>query len=69
MNLRRHLNVLLRFKPIIISGCLLGIALGVMALFEVRTTGLTWRAQETCSKTRRRVSDSSSCARPRTGTC
>jgi hypothetical protein len=46
MNLRRHLDVLWRFRLIIISAAVLGIALAVLAVFRPTSGGLEWRAEE-----------------------
>jgi hypothetical protein len=47
MNLRRHLSILWRFRFIVAGGVVLGIALGVLALFQVNSNGLAWRAEQT----------------------
>ena len=47
MNLRRHLNVLWRFRLIVAIGCALGVVLGVLAVFQVDSSGLSWRAEQT----------------------
>ena len=49
MNLRRHLSILWRFRFIMVGGVLLGIALGILALFQVNSNGLSWRATQTWS--------------------
>src|SRR3954470_12717503 len=51
MNLRRHLNVLRRFRVIVAGGVVLGIALGVLAIFKVSTGGLEWRSTQTFQST------------------
>jgi hypothetical protein len=47
MNLRRHLNVLRRFRLIVIGGLLVAVALAVLSVFRVSTTGISWRSTET----------------------
>lgn len=49
MNLRRHLDVLWRFRLIVICGAVLGIALAVLAVFRPTSSGLEYRASETWS--------------------
>ncbi|WP_028065249.1 hypothetical protein [Solirubrobacter soli] len=51
MNLRRHLNVLRRFRVIVAGGVILGIALGTLAIFKVSTSGLEWRSTQTYQST------------------
>jgi hypothetical protein len=47
MNLRRHVAVLWRFRFIVFGTVLVGIALAILALFQVSSSGLQWRDQET----------------------
>jgi hypothetical protein len=47
VDLRRHLQVLWRFRLVVIGGWLLGIAVAIMASFHVSTSGLTWRSSQT----------------------
>jgi hypothetical protein len=49
MNLRRHLDVLWRFRLIVISGAVLGIVLATLVVFRPTTSGLEWRAGEVWS--------------------
>jgi hypothetical protein len=49
MNLRRHLDVLWRFRLIVICGAVLGILLAVLAVFRPTSSGLEYRADETWS--------------------
>jgi hypothetical protein len=49
MNLHRHLSILWRFRFILVGGVVLGILLGILALFQVTSSGLAWRAQQTWS--------------------
>src|SRR3954465_12704867 len=51
MNLRRHLNVIRRFRVIVAGGVVLGIALGTLAVFKVSTSGLEWRSTQTFQST------------------
>ena len=46
MNLRRHLDVLWRFRLILICAAVLGVALAILAVFRPTTSGLEWRADE-----------------------
>jgi hypothetical protein len=46
MNLRRHLNVLRRFRIIVAGGVLLAITMAVLAIFKVSTSGLEWRSTQ-----------------------
>jgi hypothetical protein len=47
MNLRRHLNVVRRFRLIVVGGFVLAIALAILAIFKVGSGGLAWRGEET----------------------
>jgi hypothetical protein len=47
MNLRRHFDVLWRFRLILIIGAVLGIVLAILAVFRPTSHGLEWRADET----------------------
>jgi hypothetical protein len=47
MNLRRHLDVLWRFRLILIVAAVLGIVLAILAVFRPTSHGLEWRADET----------------------
>jgi len=49
MNLRRHLDVLWRFRLIVVLGAVLGIVLATLAVFRPTSSGLEYRAQETWS--------------------
>jgi hypothetical protein len=49
MNLRRHLSILWRYRFIVAGGVAVGIVLGVLALFQVNSNGLQWRAEQTWS--------------------
>lgn len=51
MNLRRHLNVLRRFRLIVAGGFLLGVALAIFAIFKVSPSGLEWRSKQTFQST------------------
>jgi hypothetical protein len=46
MNLRRHFEVLWRFRLILIVAAVLGIALAILAVFRPTSSGLKWRADE-----------------------
>jgi hypothetical protein len=46
MNLRRHFDVLWRFRLILIIAAVLGIALAILAVFRPTSSGLKWRADE-----------------------
>lgn len=43
MDIRRHLEVLRRWRLLVIVGALFGIALAVLASFQISTSGLRWR--------------------------
>ncbi|MDA0168657.1 hypothetical protein OJ998_06125 [Solirubrobacter taibaiensis] len=47
MNLRRHLNVLRRFRIIVAGGLILAIVLAILSIFNVSTAGLEWRSEQT----------------------
>jgi hypothetical protein len=49
MDLRRHLRVVWRFRTLVLSGVLLGVFLGCLAVVKVSTDGVQWRAKETWS--------------------
>jgi hypothetical protein len=47
MNLRRHFDVLWRFRLILIVAAVLGIVLATLAVFRPTSHGLEWRAEQT----------------------
>jgi hypothetical protein len=47
MNLRRHLNVIRRFRLIITGGFVLAVILAILAVFTLSSGGLKWRGVET----------------------
>jgi hypothetical protein len=51
MNLRRHLNVLRRFRVIVAGGVVVGVALATLAIFKVSSSGLEWRSTQTFQST------------------
>jgi hypothetical protein len=51
MDLRRHLQVVWRFRRIVAGGFLLAVAVSVLASFHVSSSGLTWRSDQTFTST------------------
>jgi hypothetical protein len=51
MDLRRHLQVVWRFRRIAAGGFVLAVAVALLASFHVSTSGLTWRSDQTFTST------------------
>lgn len=51
MDLRRHLQVVWRFRRIVAGGFILAIVVALLASFHVSTSGLTWRSDQTFTST------------------
>jgi hypothetical protein len=51
MDLKRHLQVLWRFRLILVAGVLLGTILALLASFRLDGTQLTWRSSQTFEST------------------
>jgi hypothetical protein len=51
MDLRRHLNVVWRFRRIVAGGFILAIVVAILAAFHVSASGLTWRSDQTFTST------------------
>jgi len=51
MDLRRHLQVVWRFRRIVAGGLVLATAVAIFASFHVSTSGLTWRSDQTFTST------------------
>jgi hypothetical protein len=51
MDLRRHLQVMWRFRRIVAGGFILAVVVAVLASFQVSTSGLSWRSEQTFTST------------------
>lgn len=51
MDLRRHLQVVWRFRRIAVGGFLVAVAVAILASFHVSPSGLTWRSDQTFTST------------------
>ena len=47
MDLRRHIQVLWRFKAIVACGVVVGVIMAILASFSVSSSGLEWRSSQT----------------------